>query len=349
MCHVSRRGLGFLRAVGQGVKVLELCVVDALPIRAEVLLKVAVHRARPHERAEVLRLPSFPIDQEELEVERGVARTAQAVARGEGVVERPLGRRGGVQSRKGGEPPHGVLCLRLAAFAVLPELRHGTAALRALGILVEDYRVVRRVEVVAVRPTAQTHRDLLALEDKGQAAVVRHARDEVAPCKREARRPEGLQHRLGRKQRRLLRLSAVPHVWHGVVALRKRRDAHDGAGRPESVAFVVERPRHVRKVRAEDRVLVARAAPLLQKVLVPPERKRDMRVDLQHKRLSSVHAARDVTRENGTGGVTRVHPIDTNPAEVLAPHVSRPRLLSVAHRRAIWVTGSKDALVDDGN
>mmetsp|Transcript_73258 Transcript_73258/g.176801 ORF Transcript_73258/g.176801 Transcript_73258/m.176801 type:complete len:237 (-) Transcript_73258:101-811(-) len=171
----------------------------------------------------------------------------------------------------------------------------------------------------------------------------------MAPCKREARRPEGLQHRLGRKQRRLLRLSAVPHVRHGVVALRKCRDAHDGAGRPESVAFVVERSRHVRKVRAEDRVFVARAAPLLQKVLVPPERKRDVRVDLQHKRLSSVHAARDVSRENGTGGVARVHPIDTNPAEVLAPHVGRPRLLSVAHRRAIWVSSSKDTLVDDGH
>jgi hypothetical protein len=114
------------------------------------------------------------------------------------------------------------------------------------------------------------------------------------------------------------------------------------------VPCIVEGSLDVRQVCAEDRILVARASPLLQNILVPPERKRDVRVDLQNERLSSVHAARYMSRENRTGGVSRIHPKDTNPAKVLAPHIRCPRLLCVANRSAIRVSSSKDALIDDG-
>mmetsp|Transcript_547 Transcript_547/g.1757 ORF Transcript_547/g.1757 Transcript_547/m.1757 type:complete len:341 (-) Transcript_547:1170-2192(-) len=245
-------------------------VVDAAPVGAEVrVVERAVHGARVDELAERHGRAPRDVDERQLVEEVDGTRGPEAVPVRLGPV--PVvwhARRRHVDER--GEASQAPLAVRAARAARLPELGHGPPPARPLRVLVEEHARLRRVHVVAVRPTAHADADLLAHEDHGEAAVVADAVDEVAAREREARGPVRLEHGFGRDRRRALGLRAVPEVARRPLEVRV---AHDGTRLPKRIAGRRHRALEVREVPARPRAGVARArAPRPRRAAARPRR-----------------------------------------------------------------------------
>lgn len=160
-------------------------------------------------------------------------------------------------------------------------------ALAALGVLVEYYRVPRRVEVVSVGEAADSDGNLLSLEDHGLVGVVGHAKLEVAAREAEASGPKGLQLRHFPDGGHVLRLRAVAQIARGHGSF-KVAVAHDGTRVASRVAIGIDAALHICQVRAQHGHLVAREAPLVDDLRVPVAHKEAVRVHLHDKVLAAV-------------------------------------------------------------